>query len=106
MKFRGGMNELMRQASRMQRKIEARREELGSEQFDATSGNDRVKVTVSGKAELVAIEIDEKLLEEEGLEMVQDLIVGAANAALEKSRTHVDAELEKITGGLKIPGMG
>ncbi len=106
MKFRGGMGELMRQASRMQRKIERRKEELKELEFEAGSGNDLVKVTVNGGAELVKVEVDPKALEEEGLEMVQDLMVAAANAALVKAREHVDAELEKVTGGLKIPGLG
>src|SRR6476659_8631983 len=99
MKFRGGMNELMRQASRMQRKIELKKEELKAETQEASAGNDRVKVVVNGANELVSVTIEKKLLEEEGLEMVQDLIVAAANAALTKSREHVDAELEKVTGG-------
>lgn len=106
MKFRGGMGELMRQASRLQRRIEKRREELKEEEFEAGAGNDRVTVKVSGAAELVSVTIDEKLIEEEGLEMAQDMIVAAANAALEKCRTHVDAEIEKVSGGLKIPGIG
>lgn len=106
MKFRGGMGELMRQASRMQRKIEKRREELKDDEFEAGAGDDMVKVTVNGAAELVRVTVDPKALEEEGLEMVQDLMVAAANAALVKSRESVDAELEKVTGGLKIPGLG
>ena len=105
MKFRGGMNELMRQASRMQRKIEKRREELGSEEFEAGAGNDQVKVVATGNAEIKQITIDPTLLETEGLEMVQDLVVAACNAALTKAREHVDGELETVTGGLKIPGM-
>lgn len=106
MRFRGGMGELMRQASRLQRKIERRREELKTEEFEAGSGNDKVKCVVNGSAELVSLSIDPTLLEEEGLEMVQDLLVAAANAALTKSREHVEAEVEKVTGGLKIPGVG
>lgn len=106
MSFRGGMNEFMRQAARMQRKIDARREELKSEEFEASAGNDRVKAKVSGALELVAIEIAPGLLEEEGLEMTQDLLVAAANAALAKARETVDAEIEKVSGGLKIPGLG
>ncbi len=106
MKFRGGMGELMRQASRMQRKIEKRREELKDDEFEAGAGDDMVKVTVNGAAELVRVTVDPKALESEGLEMVQDLMVAAANAALVKSRESVDAELEKVTGGLKIPGLG
>ncbi|MBX3251192.1 MAG: YbaB/EbfC family nucleoid-associated protein [Myxococcales bacterium] len=106
MKFRGGMAELMRQASRMQRKIEKRREELKTEEFEAGAGNDQVKVKVNGGAELVSVTIDPKALEGEGLEMVSDLVVAAANAALQMAREHVDKELEQVSGGLKIPGMG
>ena len=54
---------------------------------------------------LVSITIDPELLNEEDLEMVQDLIVAATNAALTKASEMVDAELEKVTGGLKIPGL-
>ena len=60
MKFRGGMGELMRQASRMQRKIEKRREELKEMEFEAGAGNDLVKVTVNGGAELIKVEVDPK----------------------------------------------
>jgi hypothetical protein len=105
MKFRGGMSELMRQASRLQRKIEKRKEELKTETFEASAGNDKVKVTVNGAQEVVAVVIDPDLLEGEGLDMAQDLIVAATNAALTKSRETVDAEVEKVTGGLKIPGI-
>jgi len=100
------MGELMRQASRLQRRIEQRREELKDEVFDAGAGNDRVTVKANGAAEITNVDIDAKLIEEEGLEMTQDLIVAAVNAALEKARTHVDAEIEKVSGGLKIPGIG
>ncbi|MCB9592216.1 MAG: YbaB/EbfC family nucleoid-associated protein [Sandaracinaceae bacterium] len=104
-RFRGGMSELMRQASRMQRKIEARKEELKTETVEATAGNDQVKAVANGGRELVSIVIDPKLLESEGLDMVQDLVVAATNAALNKATEMVDAELEKVTGGMKIPGL-
>lgn len=103
--FRGGMSELMRQASRLQRKIEKRKEELKAETVDASAGNDQVKVTVNGGRELVAITIAPELLKSEDLSMVQDLVVAAVNAGLKKSTEMVDAELEKVTGGLKVPGL-
>jgi DNA-binding YbaB/EbfC family protein len=105
MKFRGGMSELMRQASRLQRKIEKRKEELKELTYEASAGNDQVKVTVNGAQELTKVAIDPELLKGEDLEMVQDLLVAATNAALAKCREEVDAELEKVTGGLKIPGL-
>ena len=106
MNFRGGMGELMRQAGRVQRKVEQRREELKAQTFEAKAGNDKVTAVANGVPELAEIRIDEALLQEEDLEMVQDLVVAATNAALTKAREHVEAEIEKITGGLSIPGLG
>ncbi len=103
--FRGGMSELMRQASRLQRKIEKRKEELKETTVEASSGNDQVKVVVNGARDLVSISIAPELLKSEDLSMVQDLLVAAVNAGMKKSSEMVDAELEKVTGGLKIPGV-
>jgi len=105
MQFRGGMSELMRQASRLQRKIEQRKVELKTETVTASAGNDQVKVVANGGRELVSVEISPELLKGEDLSMVQDLVVAASNAALKKAQEMVDAELEKITGGMKIPGL-
>jgi len=106
MKFRGGMSELMRQASRLQRKVAVRKEELKSATVEASAGSDRVKVVVNGARELVSITLDPALLRDEELGMVQDLIVAAVNAGMVKSAEMVDAEVEKVTGGVAIPGLG
>jgi DNA-binding YbaB/EbfC family protein len=103
--FRGGMGELMRQASRLQRKVETRKQELKSETVEAAAGNDQVKVVVNGGGEVVSVTIAKELLQQEDLSMVQDLIVAATNAALVKSQQMVEAEVEKVTGGIKIPGL-
>lgn len=100
------MGELMRQAGRIQRKVDKRREELNAETFEAGVAGDKVVAVANGVPELAEIRIDPELLQQEDLEMVQDLVVAAANAALTKAREHVDAEIEKITGGLSIPGLG
>jgi len=95
----------MRQASRLQRKVAIRKEELKTETVEAGAGNDRVKVVVNGGHELVSITIDPALLKEEELGMVQDLIVAAVNAGMVKSNEMVEAEIEKVTGGVQIPGL-
>ena len=100
------MGELMRQAGRIQRKVEKRREELNTETFEASAGNDQVTAVANGVPELQEIRIDPSLLRDEDLEMVQDLVVAAANAALTKAREHVDAEIEKITAGFSITVLG
>ena len=95
----------MRQASRMQRKIEQRKQELKAETVEAGAGNDQVKVVANGGMELVKVTIDPALLTAESLDMVQDLVVAASNAALKKAQEMVDAELEKVTKGIKMPGI-
>ena len=104
MKFRGGMGELVRQASRLQRKVDKRKEELAADTVEAGAGNDTVKAVVNGARKLVRVAIDPELFKTEDPAMLQDLVVVAVNAALEKSEQMVDAEIEKVTGGLKLPG--
>jgi DNA-binding YbaB/EbfC family protein len=94
MQFRGGMSELMRQASRMQRKIEQRKQELKTESVEVGVGNDQVKVTATGGLEILKITVDPSLLTAESLEMAQDLLVAGVNAAL-----------KKVTKGVKMPGI-
>lgn len=105
MKFRGGMNELMRQASRLQRKVAVRKEELKTETVEASAGNDRVKVVVNGGRELVSVTIDPELLKAEDLSLVQDLIVAATNAAMVKANEMIESEVEKVSGGVRVPGL-
>jgi DNA-binding YbaB/EbfC family protein len=99
------MGELMRQASRLQRRVEQRKNELKTETVEASAGNDQVKVTVNGGGEMVAIVLAPELLKQEDLAMIQDLIVAGTNAALKKSQEMIEAEIEKVTGGVKIPGL-
>jgi DNA-binding YbaB/EbfC family protein len=99
------MGELMRQAGRMQRKIEQRKAELKSETVEVSVGNDQVKVVANGGMEVVKVTIAPELLTTEGLEMAQDLLVAGVNAALKKAQELVDAEIEKVTKGIKVPGI-
>ena len=105
MQFRGGMSELMRQASRMQRKVEQRKKELKTETVEVGVGNDQVKVTANGGLEIVKVTISPELLTAESLDMAQDLLVAGVNAALKKAQEMVDSELEKVTKGIKMPGV-
>lgn len=105
MQFRGGMGELMRQASRMQRKIDQRKNELKSETVEAGVGNDQVKVVANGALEIVKITVSPELLKAESLDMAQDLLVAGVNAALKKAQEMIDSEVEKVTKGIKVPGI-
>jgi DNA-binding YbaB/EbfC family protein len=104
MQFRGGMNELMRQAARMQRKIETLKNEIKDDEVSAKSAGDKVEVTVTLEGKLRRIVVDPALLAEDA-ELAMDAVCAAANAALDVADKKVDAEVNKITGGIKIHGM-
>jgi DNA-binding YbaB/EbfC family protein len=105
MQFRGGMNELMRQAARMQRKIDQLKEELKDKEHTAKTAGDKVRVTATCEGKITRIEVDPDLLAEEGLELVCDAIAGAANAALTAADKAVEDEVAKVTGGVKLPNL-
>lgn len=96
----GNMTNLMKQAQRMQRQMEEGQKELETKEFTAAAGGGAVEVTVSGKKEMLKIQLSEEVVDPEDIEMLQDLIVAAANEALRKA-DEANAELMgKMTGGL------
>ncbi len=103
--FNGGMNELMRQAARMQRKIEQVKKECGDKEVSAGAVGDKVKATVTLAGKVSRIEIDPEFLKAEGMDLALDSACAAINTALEQAEKDMEAELAKITGGVKIPGM-
>lgn len=103
--FRGGMNELMRQAARMQRKIEQVKKECGDKEISATAVGDKVTATATYAGKIARVEIDPEFLKSEGIELALDGVCAAVNAALEQAEKAMDKELEKVTGGVKIPGL-
>jgi DNA-binding protein YbaB len=105
MQFRGGMNELMRQAARMQRKIEETKKALADREVTAGAIGDKVKATVTLGRKVSRVEVDPEFLKSEGLEMALDGVCAAVNAAMEQAEKSMEAELEKVTGGVKIPGV-
>ncbi len=105
MQFRGGMNELMRQAARMQRKIEQAKSELKDRELVVDGLGGKVKVTVTLGRAVKRIEIDKDTLKSEDTELVLDGVCAALTQAIEQADKQMEAELDKVTGGVKIPGM-
>lgn len=105
MQFRGGMNELVRQAARMQRKIDDVKKGLKDKEVTASSAGDKVSVAVTCEGKVRSIKIDPEFLAKEGIEMSLDAVVAATNSALEAADKLVEGEVNKVTGGIKIPGM-
>ncbi|MBI5488255.1 MAG: YbaB/EbfC family nucleoid-associated protein [Deltaproteobacteria bacterium] len=103
--FRGGFAEFQRQAMRIQRRLEELQEEMKTRQQEAVVGGGKVKAVVSGAKEVVSIQIDPEVIKPDDAVMLQDLVVSAVNAALRKVDEMIDEETNKVTGGLKIPGL-
>lgn len=102
----GNMNNLMKQAQRMQRQMEETTKELESKEFTASAGGGAVEVTVSGKKEVLSVKLSEEVVDPDDIEMLQDLIVAATNEALRKMEEESQSQMSKITGGLGGMGCG
>jgi DNA-binding YbaB/EbfC family protein len=98
------MNELVRQATRMQRKIDDVKKSIKDKEVTGTSAGDKVSVVVTCEGKLRSIAVDPAFLAGEGIEMALDAVVVAANAALDSADKLVEAEINKVTGGIKLPG--
>ncbi len=96
----GNMNNMMKQAQRMQRQMEEGQKELETREFTASAGGGAVEVTVSGKKEVLKVKLTEEVVDPEDIEMLQDLIVAATNEALKQADEANEAMMGKMTGGL------
>ena len=94
------MNNLMKQAQKMQRQMEDAQKELEEKQFTAKAGGGAVEVTVSGKREIVSVKLAEEVVDPDDIEMLEDLIVAAANEALRQVDQESANSMSKLTGGL------
>ena len=99
------MNSMIRRAQKMQEEMTRVTEELEQKEYTTTSGGGAVEVIITGKKELKAINIKPEVVDPEDVEMLQDLIVAAVNEAIRTVEQVSATEMEKITGGLNIPGL-
>ena len=102
----GNMNNLMKQAQRMQRQMEEAQKELEEKEVTATAGGGAVEVTVSGKHEITKIKLSEEVVDPDDIEMLEDLIMAAANEAFRKLEEESQSSMAKITGGMGGLGGG
>ena len=96
----GNMNNLMKQAQRMQRQIEEGQKELEAKEFSAKAGGGAVEVVVSGKKEVLRVTLSEEVVDPDDIETLQDIIVAATNEALRQAEEASSELMGKMTGGL------
>ena len=99
------MNYFIRQANKLSEKIEERKKELAELTIEGKAGDGRVVVVVNGAGEVKSIKIDPSAVDPADTSLLEDLVIAAVNAALAQSRDQMQAELAKISGGIKIPGL-
>lgn len=103
--MKGGLNNIMRQAQQLQSKIADIKEEVGEREFEASTGGGAVTATVNGNRELLELEIDSEAVDPDDVEMLEEMIVGAINQALEDANDTMEEEIEDVTGGMNLPGL-
>jgi DNA-binding YbaB/EbfC family protein len=96
----GNMNNLMKQAQRMQKQMEEKTKELEEKTWEASAGGGAVTVTVSGKKEVTSVKIAKEVVDPDDVEMLEDLIVAATNEALRSMEEESSKIMNDITGGL------
>lgn len=100
-----GLGQIMKQAQMIQQKMAKIQEEAEGKMAEGTAGGGAVTALVNGKNQLVSITIKKEAVDPDDVEMLQDLIVAAANEALGKVQAQLASEMSHLTGGLSIPGL-
>ena len=96
----GNMNNLMKQAQRMQKQMEQTQAELEEKEYESSAGGGVVKVKINGQKEITSITIDQEVVDPDDVEMLQDLIMAAVNEAIRMQAEDEKEQLGKITGGM------
>lgn len=99
------MQQMMKQARKMQEQLAAARETIAQSTVDASAGGGMVKVTVSGDMQVTSLKIDPEAIDPEDVEMLEDMVMAAVNEALRGVGELANRQMGAVTGGLNIPGM-
>ena len=101
----GNMNNLMKQAQKMQDEITKLQDDIEEREFTATSGGGAVEVTLTGKKTIKSLTIKPDVVNADDVEMLQDLVISAVNEGIAKIEEVTEDEMSKITGGVSLPGL-
>ena len=102
-----GFGNLVKEAQKLQAQLEALKEEVAKRKVEASAGGGMVVVEANGAQEVLSIKIDREVIAPDDPQMLEDLVLAAANEALRKAREMLASEMSRIAGGLggKIPGL-
>ena len=100
------MNGMMKQVQKMQEEMTALQTELEEREYEVSAGGGMVKVKINGKREILHIDIQPDIVDPDDIETLSDVVTAAVNEAIKKVDSTSESEMQKITGGLNIPGLG
>ena len=101
----GNMNNLMKQAQKMQRQMEEAQKQLEDAEVTAKAGGGAVEVVVTGKKTVKSLTLSKEVVDPDDIEMLQDLVISAVNEAIDNVEKITEDEMSKITGGVSLPGL-
>ena len=102
------MNEMLRQAQKMQEDMQKKQAELEEKEYEVSAGGGVVKVKINGRREILSIDIAPEIVDPDDIETLSDIMVAAVNEAIKKVNADSDAEMQKVTGamgGFGMPGL-
>lgn len=99
------MNGMLRQAQKMQEELQEKQAELEEREYTVSAGGGMVSVRINGKREILGIRIDPEIVDPDDIETLSDILVAGVNEAIKKVDSVSSEEMEKLTGGLGIPGL-
>ncbi|MBW2146042.1 MAG: YbaB/EbfC family nucleoid-associated protein [Deltaproteobacteria bacterium] len=100
-----GLGQFIQHARKLQEQMARLQEEMAHRTVEASVGGGMVTVTVNGRQQVVDVKIEPDVVNPDDVEMLQDLILAAVNEGIRRSQEMVNQEMQKITGGLNIPGL-
>lgn len=103
--MKGNFNQMMKQVQQMQAKMQKMQEKLADETAEGQAGGGMVTAVVNGKHEVISVAIEKDAVDPDDVEMLQDLVVAAVNAAMKTMQEKINAEMGQLTGGMNIPGL-
>ncbi len=101
----GDIGDILQKAQQMQERFSEVQEQVGNRTVEASAGGGMVTAVVNGRLQIVSLRIDPQVVNGGDLDMLQDLIIAAVNQAIRNAQSMVTEEMQKVTGGLKIPGL-
>ncbi|MBQ7172222.1 MAG: YbaB/EbfC family nucleoid-associated protein [Clostridia bacterium] len=99
------MNGMLRQAQKMQEELQQKQAELEEKEYTVSAGGGMVSVRINGRREILGIRIDPEIVDPDDIETLSDILVAGVNEAIKKVDSVSSEEMEKLTGGLGIPGL-